>query len=284
VRLHQRLLVAAVLVGLTIAFSCGGSGTEASVTPTGGEVCLGDRKVCIDVPPKALTESVILRISSSNDSPPAALSEAFDISATSGKTVKFSLPATVSIKLDLVDGNDVPSDNLLRIYTRDPETDEWVALDSPVINRVRGEITGKTTHLSPFVVMRADRLPDGGFPVELDGSVRDSGVVILPGIPDGGRGDAGRPPVDAGQPDAGMPPVDAGTPPVDAGQPGDAGAPPVDAGQPPVDAGMPPVDAGTPDAGMPPVDAGAPDSGAPFDAGPDPDSGMGSDAGDPDAG
>lgn len=288
VRTLPRLVVAALVFGLAIAFSCGGAGTEQNVTPTGGEVCLGDRKICIDVPPKALTDSVVLRISNGSDAPEASLSEAFDISANDGKPVKFELPATVSIKLSIVDANDVSSDTLLRIYTRDPESQEWVALDAPVINRVRGEITGKTTHLSPFVVLRADRLPDGGFPNEIDASVRDSGVIVIPPIPDAGRVDAGQPPrVDAGRPDSGTPVPDSGMPPVDAGTP-DAGQPPVDAGTP--DSGMPPVDAGTPDSGMPPVDAGTPDAGGGFDAGGEPDAGGevdaggGADAGDPDAG
>ncbi len=270
-RTLQRLVVVASLVGLAIAFSCGGAGTEASVTPTGGEVCLGDRKVCIDVPSGGLAESVVLRLSSGSETPGAALSEAFDISASNGKPVKFLLPATVSIRIDIVDANDVPNDALLRLYTRDPDTKEWVALDAPVVNRLRGEITGQTMHLSPFVVLRADRLPDGALPVEIDAGVRDAGVIVIPPVPDAGRPDAGRPRADAGRPDAGGP-VDAGGtdagPGGDAGQPSDSGA--VDAGSQPGDSGT--VDSGTAvDAGSvvdsgAQVDAGAPDAGAP-DAG-----------------
>lgn len=291
VRSTQLLVVVGLLVGLAIAASCGGVGTEDTFLPTGGESCLGDRKICINIKPGALTESTTIRLNTGSDTPTGALSEGFDISATNGKPVKFLIPATVSIRLDIVDANDVPSENLLRIYTRDPDTHEWVALDTPIIDRVRGEITGQTTHLSPFVVLRADRLPDGGFPVEIDGSVPDGSVIIYPPIPDAGKPnkpDAGKPVTDAGQPptaDAGQPgPGDAGT-----GGPGDAGTPPVDAGTPPVDAGSPPVDAGGPpaDAGSPPVDAGSPvdaggppvDAGAPADAG-----GTGPDAGCDDAG
>ncbi len=168
---------------------------------------------------------------------------------------------TVSIKLGLVDANNVPNDTLLRVYTRDPLTNEWVPLGSPRVDRLRGEITGTTMHLSPFVVLRADRLPDGSLPDEIDGSVRDAGVIVIPPPPDAGRADAGRP-------DAGVTRVDAGQPMVDAGRPDAGTMPGVDAGQPPVDAGTPPVDAG-----MGPVDAGS-----------RVDAGAGSDAGDPDGG
>ncbi len=278
VRSAQTLVVVGLLVGLAVAVSCGGVGTEDTFLPSGGESCLGGRKICISLKPGSLTESTTLRLTSGSDAPHGALSEAFDISNVNGKAVKFLIPATVSIRLDIVDANDVPSQNLLRIYTRDPESHEWVALDSPNIDRVRGEISGQTTHLSPFVVLRADRLPDGGLPIEIDGSVPDASVIKYPPIPDAGRpgkADAGKPPVDAG----GSGPVDSGT-----GGPGDSGRPAVDAGGPPS------MDSGTPvDAGSPPVDAGMPpvDSGTPFDAGGPPvDAGSGADAGgtDPDAG
>lgn len=224
-------------MALVIGFSCGGDGT-GQVTPNGDEICLGDRSVCLNVPANALTRSVVVRISPGTDAPPAARSESFNIASTDGKPVKFAIPATVSIKLDQVDANDVPSDTLLRIYTRDPETQEWVPLDAPFINRVRGEITGQTTHLSPFLVLRADQLPDGTWPIELDAGVHDASVVVIPRIPDAGvvKVDAGPPPVDAGALDAGSSvdaSVDAGMPDAgdsDAGAPQDAGA--FDAGQP----------------------------------------------------
>jgi hypothetical protein len=216
-----------------------------------------------------------VRIQPSTQAPSAALSDTWDIIGSGGEAVTFLAPAKVSFSLAYVDAGSVPSENLLRIYT--VEEGEWVALGSPRVDRVRDEVVGETTHLSPFVVLRADRLPDGGLPIEIDGGPRDSGVVIV--IPfDGGfsRPDAGRPdagPHDAGRPDAG--PSDAGSHdagPHDAG-PHDAG--PADAG--PADAG--PADAGPADAG--PADAGPADAG-PADAGPA-DAGP-ADAGEPDAG
>lgn len=264
----HRFFAAVVLFVLAMGVSCGGAGEQKVISPTGGELCLGDRKICIMVPPRGLANSVTLRASQGSDSPPAALSEAFDISASDGKPVQFLVPATVSIKLALVDANNVPNDTLLRVYTRDPETNEWVALGSPLVDRLRGEITGTTMHLSPFVVLRADRLPDGSFPEEIDASVRDSGVIAIPPVPDAGRLDAGRPPAnDAGRADAGGPgPLDAGQTPTDAGQMQiDAGTTLVDAGLAPVDAGAPfdagaERDAGAPDAGE--LDAGEPDAGS----------------------
>ncbi len=269
------------------AASCGSGSVQGSLDPTGGEVCLPDRRVCIEVPRGGLAEAVVVRIAPSDERPPWTLSEAFDISAQNRPDLEFVKPAKVSFRIELLpDGGTSVSENLLRVYTI---TDgEWVACDNPYIDRVRGAVVGETMHLSPFVVMRADRLPDGGIPVEGDaGPPRDSGVIVIPPCPtcdagvDAGRPDAGTP--DAGRPDAGPP--DAGRP--DAGPP-DAGPPdagPPDAGPP--DAGPPdagPPDAGPPDAGPPdagPPDAGPPDAGPP-DAGP-PDAGP-PDAGDPDAG
>ncbi len=261
--------------------ACGGSGTEGGVETTGGEVCLPDGRVCLTVPAGGLAESQVFRISSGAEAPGGALSPAYDISSTRTQTVTFLKPATVSFAIDLVDGS-VPSDSLLRLYTR-VDGGDWEPLDNPALDRVKGRILGEVSHLSPFVVLRADRLPDGGLPIDIDGGQRDSGEVIPPfdassvfdaGKPDAGRPDGGRP--DAGRPDAGFDAgfdagVDAGRP--DAGQP-DAGPP--DAGPP--DAGPP--DAGPPDAGQP--DAGAPDAGQ--DAGDDAGLDAGADAGSPDAG
>lgn len=274
-------LAVAVLVWL----SCGGVGAEGTLDPTGSEVCLADRRVCIAVPINGIAATQVVRISPSNEAPPAALSEAWNISASDGRAVEFLKRARVSFSLAFVDAGGLPSEHLLRVYTLEEGT--WVPLANPIVDRVRDEVIGEVWHLSPFVVLRADRLPDGGLPVEGDGGPRDSGVIIIipfdGGLPrpDAGQPDAGRP--DAGRPDAGAP--DAGRP--DAGQ-ADAGAPdagPPDAGPP--DAGVPdagPPDAGPPDAGVPdagPPDAGPPDAGVP-DAGP-PDAGQ-PDAGPPDAG
>ncbi len=245
---------------MAVAVSCGGGGVDGRLEQTASEVCLDDRRVCLSVPTGALEEPLQIRIAPTSDVPGGQLGEGYDISGVGRSSVTFLKPAKVTFSLEPVDTEAVPNLTLLRLHTRDDEG-EWRPLENPFVDRVRNVITGETSHLSPFVILRTDLLPDGGLPIELDGGVRDSGIITIPPF-DGGRPDAG--PADAGRPDAGSP--DAGR--VDAGAP-DAG--PVDAGVP--DAG---VDAGTPDAG---VDAGAPDAGA--DAGP-PDSGV--DAGEPDAG
>jgi hypothetical protein len=283
----MRRLFGVVVVVVVIAswVSCGGATADGVLTPTGGEVCLPDRKVCISVPTAALEDQEVVRIGPSNDKPGGALSDAYDIASASGRPITFLKPATVSFSLDIVTQTGVENQNLLRIYTRDGDGD-WQPLDNAFVDRVRNVVIGETRHLSPFVVLRSDRLPDGGLPIELDGGARDSGVIVVPpfdGGPEDAGFDAGRP--DAGRPDAGVDAgIDAGTP--DSGTP-DAGTP--DAG---FDAGF---DAGTPDAGF---DAGTPDAGfdagvdagfdagvdAGFDAGVDAGFDAGFDAGEPDAG
>ncbi|MGV3620682.1 MAG: hypothetical protein ACO1OB_07685 [Archangium sp.] len=284
----MKTLTRGCLAALCLAlvwFSCGGSSVSGEVGAAGGEVCLPDRKVCIEVPLGGLETQELVRISPGGEKPEAALSESYEIVAASGKPIAFLKPAKVTMSLDLVDAatlESLPNENLLRVYSK--QDDAWYSLGNPNVDRVTRRVSGTTTHLSPFVLLRADRLPDGGIPEQLDAGPYDGGgtIVVPPfdagrpdaGMPDAGRPDAGMPDAgmpDAGQPDAGMP--DAGTP--DAGQP-DAG--PVDAGH---DAGMPdagPVDSGVPDAGF---DAGVPDAGQP-DAGA-PDAGE-VDAGEPDAG
>lgn len=279
--MNKSTLTRSGLVALCLAvgwLSCGGSSVSGEVGAGGGEVCLPDDRVCLTVPLGGLDKQVPVRISPGTDKPAGALSESYDIAAVSGQALTFLKPATVTFSMDLVDQavlDDLPSESVLRIYTRDG--DAWVPLSDPGLDRVKRVVSGTTVHLSPFVLLRADRLPDGTLPVETDAGMRDGGgQVIVPPF-DGGRPDAGEP--DAGTPDAGSP--DAGTP--DAGTP-DAGTP--DAGTP--DAGT--SDAGTPDAGEP--DAGLPDAGD-FDAGTDVDAGADAggeydagdaDAGDPDAG
>ncbi len=274
VRLNPRLVVIALAVTLLLVWAgCGaGPGAQGGVPATGGELCLPDDSVCIEVPSGALATDDVLRISQTSDQPAGALSSAWDISSTQHPALTFLKPATVSFALDSFDA-DVPNETLLRVYTHEDGGD-WVPLDNAILDRVLLRVRGDTMHLSPFVVLRADRLPDGGIPVEIDGGPRDAGQVEPPfdasSIYDAGKPDAGKP--DAGTPDAGAP--DAGMP--DAGA-RDSGVP--DAGPP--DAGAP--DAGVPDAGMPdagPLDAGSPDAG-PDDAGVDagPDDG-GADAGD----
>ena len=275
VRPTQRVaLVVAVVVVLSWA-ACGGASVDGTVGPTGGEVCLPDDKVCISVPIGGIDTTEVLRISPGAEAPGGALSDGYEISAVSGRPIFFTKPATVSFALDIVRQGNLENENLLRIYTRERldggALGEWQPLENAFVDRVRNKVRGDTRHLSPFAVLRTDRLLDGGLPNEIDGGVADGGgMIIIPPF-DGGRPDAGPP--DAGRPDAGRP--DAG--PADAGRP-DSGAP--DAGTP--DSGTPdagPPDAGPPDAGPP--DAGPPDAGPP-DAGP-PDAGP-PDAGPPDAG
>jgi hypothetical protein len=293
-RLRWLLVVPVLLV--TLWSACGGTSVNGGLDPTGGEICLSDRSVCLVVPPGGLADYEGFKIApmASSEVPPAALSPGYDISPTTSTRVTFLKPARVVFSLDLVDVNAVPNENLLRIYTYEANDagEGWQPLANSFVDRVRNEISGEIEHLSPFVVLRSDRLPDGGIPTEGDaGTKPDSGIIVIPPIPDAGPPDAGEPdagPPDAGPPDAGPPdagPPDAGPP--DAGPP-DAGPPdagPPDAGPP--DAGPPdagPPDAGPPDAGPPdagPPDAGPPDAGPP-DAGP-PDAGP-PDAGDPDAG
>jgi hypothetical protein len=279
--LRRLIGVVVFVLVITLWVSCGGASADGVLTPTGGEVCLPDRKVCIEVPTASLEDQEVIRISPSNDKPGGALSDAYDISSATGKKITFLKPAKVTFALDIVNQDGVENQSLLRIYTR--EGNDWQPLDNAFTDRVRGVVQGEVSHLSPFVVLRSDRLPDGGLPMEIDGGMRDGGMVIIPpfdagpedagfdaGRPDAGRPDSGTP--DSGTPDSGTPDSgtpDSGTP--DSGTP-DAGTP--DAGTP--DAGTP--DAGTPDAGTP--DAGTPDAGTP-DAG-DPDAGA--DGGDPDAG
>ncbi|MBX7112957.1 MAG: hypothetical protein K1X64_01390 [Myxococcaceae bacterium] len=261
--------------------ACGPSGSGA-VGGMGGEVCLPERKVCISVPALALEREVTLRITPTDNAPAGLIGEAWDIAPTGTIFLK---PATVSFNYQDMPIPDGVATQLLRIYTRGPgaegASDEWVPVNRPRINAVRAELEGDVAHLSPFFVLRADRLPDGGLPIQGNG-----GPVMPPPPPPPPPFDAGRP--DAGRPDSGMSDAgikdggfDAGVPdagPRDAGF--DAGA--HDAG---FDAGAHdagPFDAGAPDSGVGAADAGADDAGEP-DAG-DSDAGAEVDAGDPDAG
>ncbi len=284
----MRALRGAIAVAV-LAGSCGPANTTASIIgPTGGEVCLTDETVCIVIPPGALDKAKNIHILPTNDVPAGAFTQGYEIGPT-GTT--FLKPALVVFKIsDLLDYDANGVDPLLlRLYTKYGDGD-WQPLGTPVppLDRVRRTLTGSVEHLSPFVILRVDRLPDGGMPMEIDGGAKDGGMIIIPpfdaGPPDSGKPDAGKP--DAGKPDGGPPdagPPDSGPPdsgPPDSGKP-DAGPPdagPPDAGPP--DAGPPdsgPPDAGPPDAGPP--DAGPPDSGTP-DAGNDAGVDGGSDGGD----
>jgi len=291
------LLTSCAWAGVFIS-SCGGS-SEGILSATGGELCSPDRKICIELPPQAVSEQQRFRIVfPSADRPGGQLSEVWDIEALNQESYRFLKPAIIRIRFDAIDRTSVPDEQLLRVYSS--RNGSWEVLGDLFYDRVRSEIRGSTMLLSTsslnravsaFTVMRVDRLPDGGIPMETDaGPPPDGGTIIIPPIPDAGRLDAGRP--DAGVPDSGIP--DAGRP--DAGQP-DSGTM-VDAGVDsgvrdsgmPVDAGF---DAGLPDAGVDAgvdagfdagvdagIDAGTPDAG--IDAG-DPDAGS-SDAGEPDSG
>jgi len=252
------------IAAAVFAASCGPAGTTSNIVgPTGGEVCITGDRVCILIPPGALDDSKTIFITPTNDVPGGVYLNGYEIGPSGTAFLK---PAKVTFKIEELFAEDSGVDPvLLRLYTR--YEGDWEPLGTPVapLDRVRRTLSGTVEHLSPFVVLRVDRLPDGGEPIEIDGGKKDGGVVIIPYF-DAGRPDAGKP--DAGKPDSGTP--DAGKP--DSGIP-DAGMP--DAGKP--DSGMP--DAGPPDAGPP--DAGPPDAGPP-DAGP-PDAGP-PDAGPPDAG
>ncbi|MEW5743262.1 MAG: hypothetical protein AB1938_30415, partial [Myxococcota bacterium] len=215
-----RWLLVVPVLALGLWSSCGGNSVDGGIDPTGGTVCLPDRSVCLEVPPGGLADYESFRIAPTSDIPAGALSPGYDISPTRSTRVTFLKPARVIFSLDLVQQDMVPNENLLRIYTYEEgaTNDGWQPLGASFVDRVRNEISGEISHLSPFVVLRSDRLPDGGIPMEGDAGMKeDSGVIIIPPVTDAGR-DAGIP--DAGRPDSGVP--DAGPP--DAGPP-DAGPP-----------------------------------------------------------
>jgi hypothetical protein len=295
--------------------SCGGNSAGQVIGTGGGQLCLPDNSVCITIPLNALNGDTPIFIRPSDDKPGAPLSATWQIGPDG---TLFAVNAQVAFAFSDSLDSGLPEDldtNQLRIYTRalldGGAYGDWVPLDMPVVDRVTNHVTGTTSHLSPFVLLRADRLPDGGLPVEGDaGPMKDAGMVTCPppcnpmysctdGMQNGnetgtdcGGPDCAKCPNGMGctsandcesgrcammicksKPDAGMP--DSGVP--DSGVPDsgvpDSGVP--DAGHP--DSGVP--DSGVPDSGVP--DAGVPDSGVP-DAGV-PDAGT-PDAGVPDAG
>lgn len=255
--------------------ACGGPDVRGTIETLGGEACTADGRVCLRVPADGVDRPFLVRISEASEGPPAAIGATWEIVVASGPAPRFLKPGQVVFRLERLTLDDHLDPNLLRASAKGEG--DWAPLANHVFDRVQGEVSGDTLALGTFTLLRADRLPDGGLFIEIDGGPgRDAGVIIVPPPLDAGRRDAGSP--DAGTPDAG--PLDAGTP--DAG-PSDAGAPDSgipDAGAPdagPLDAGV--ADAGAPDAG--PADAGAPDAG-PADAG-TPDAGP-ADAGLLDAG
>jgi hypothetical protein len=310
----RKLVYACIPVVLS---SCGGNSASGVIGSGGGQLCLPDNSVCLTVPLNGVPSDTAFFIRPSDDKPGGALSATWQIGPDG---TLFLLPHEATVTFAYNDGSDggLPEDldpAQLRIYTRDLLDGglygDWVPLDMPIVDRVLNQVSGQTSHLSPFVLLRADRLPDGGMPIEGDaGMMKDAGPIDCPppclppatctdGVMNGNETDVDCggndmcPRCDDGKmcfsksdclsdrctaagicrsiPDASVP--DSGD--MDSGVP-DSGVPDSgvrDSGVP--DSGVP--DSGTPDAGTP--DAGVPDSGTP-DAGVD----AGTDDGGADAG
>lgn len=173
----------ALLLLVAYVFNGCGSSTTATgiVDPTGGEICLPDNSVCINIPPGALDQAVTINIKPTSDVAPAAIGQGYDISAGDSATnapreVTFIKEAQVKFRIQtyLDQGADSGFDPyILRLFTK--EEDQWVPLDTitPPIDMVRGYLVGSTSHLSPFFILRADLLPDGGIPFQIDGGPKD---------------------------------------------------------------------------------------------------------------
>ena len=186
---------------LSVGFaSCGGSSTQATIPATGGELCTPDRRICLEIPAQAIPETQTFRIFfPSTDRPGAQLSEVWDIEAVDKDQFRFLKPAIIRVRLDAVDMTQVRDDTLLRVFTS--RDGNWEVLGNLFFDRVRNELRGTTSVLSTsalkravsaFTVLRVDRLPDGGIPMETDaGPLPDSGVIVIPPVPDAGRRDAG---------------------------------------------------------------------------------------------
>ncbi len=176
----RKLLYAVVPLALA---SCGGNTVGAYIGAAGGELCLPDRRVCIEVPVNGLPEDQQIYIRPSNEAPGGQLSEVWEI-GTNGTI--FLKEATVTFRYDLLDGGiDMLSPSLVRIYTRElldgGGYGEWRSLNESEVDRVKLVVRGNTTHLSPFTLMRTDRLSDGGIPIEGDaGMMKDGGVITCP--------------------------------------------------------------------------------------------------------
>jgi len=179
-RAVRKLLYAVVPVALA---SCDGNAVGAYIGAAGGELCLPDRRVCIEIPVNGLPEDRQIFIRPSNENPGGQLSDVWEI-GTEGTL--FLKEATVTFRYDVLDsGIDMLSPSLVRIYTRElfdgGGYGDWRSLNDSEVDRVKLVVRGNTSHLSPFCLMRTDRLSDGGMPIEGDaGTPRDSGVIICP--------------------------------------------------------------------------------------------------------
>ena len=91
--------VVVLLVGLVAVWvSCGQAGlVDGQVGPTGGELCLPDKKVCINFPSGALEDQEIIRISAGAEVPGGALSEGYDIGPSSLRPLKLAKTAGIPI-------------------------------------------------------------------------------------------------------------------------------------------------------------------------------------------
>src|SRR5436190_1723060 len=104
-----------LLVVVVVAISCGAPPDTASlpVGPTGGQDCIADERVCIDVPREALEREVNIKISPSKVQPPAPNGEVFDIGPSG---TAFLVPAKVTFRYDVLeDGGLDPT--VLRVFT-----------------------------------------------------------------------------------------------------------------------------------------------------------------------
>jgi hypothetical protein len=111
--------------------------------------------------------------------PGGQVSEVWDIEALNKEEYRFAKPAIVRIKLDAVDLTNVRDDQLLRVASS--IDGNWEVLGNLFFDRVRNEIRGTTSLLrtkstkrgvSAFTILRSDRLPDGGIPMETDAGPR----------------------------------------------------------------------------------------------------------------
>lgn len=164
-------------VAAALFAACSPPGTSSLIIgPTGGTVCLPEDKVCVDVPPGALTVGLTIKIQPGTDRPAGAFLDAWDI-GPAGTT--FLKPVTVVFKVDplfepdsgvawseeAMAGKSGVDPLKLRLYTR-YEDGPWepLGISVPPLDRIRRTLSGQVTHLSPFAILRTDRLADGGVP------------------------------------------------------------------------------------------------------------------------